>query len=83
MNGLAPRYITNATLSCFLRHAEDKLQFWVYKTKTNHKQLKTGFRTKGSNNTRKGTTMIVAIVLYNLKLFYLNSVISTKIPVII
>ena len=31
----------------------------------------------------KGTTMIVAIVLYNFKLFYLNSVISTKIPVII
>ena len=26
--------------------------------------------------------MIVAIVLYNFKLFYLNSVISTKIPVI-
>ena len=23
MNGLAPRYITNATFSCFLRHAED------------------------------------------------------------
>ena len=29
----------------------------------------------------KGTTMIVAIVLYNCKLFYLNSVISTNIPV--
>ena len=23
MNGLAPRYITNDTFSCFLRHAED------------------------------------------------------------
>ena len=31
----------------------------------------------------KGTTMIVAVVLYNFKLFYLNSVISNKIPAII
>ena len=31
----------------------------------------------------KGTTMIVAIVPYNFKLFYLNCAISTKIPVII
>ena len=29
------------------------------------------------------TTMVVAIVLYNFKLFYLTSVISTKIPVLI
>ena len=39
MNGLAPRYIINATFSCFLRHTEDILQFWVYKTKANNNQL--------------------------------------------
>ena len=46
-----------------------------------------GFRANRSNtgkfNTRKGTTMIVAIVLYNCKLFYLNYVSSTKIAIII
>ena len=31
----------------------------------------------------KRTTMIVAIVPYNFKLFYLNSVISTKISIVI
>ena len=71
MNGLAPRYITNATFSRFLRHAEDILQFWVY-------------RVLGMNEvTRGSSTMIVAIVLYNFKLFYLNCLISTKISMII
>ena len=46
-----------------------------------------GFRAKWSNtgklNTRKGTTMIVAIALYNLTLFYLNCVSSTKISIIL
>ena len=29
MNGLAPRYITKATFSCFLRHAEDILHHYI------------------------------------------------------
>ena len=55
MNGLAPRYITNATFSCFLRHAEDILQFWVYKTKANNNQLKPGFL--GINEVTRGSSM--------------------------
>ena len=43
--------------------------------------------TKNKNQLRikwmKGRTMIVAIVLYNFKMFYLNCVISKKIPVVI
>ena len=61
--------------------------FGFTKRKQRISSWRPGFRDKRSNtgkfNTRKGTTMIVAIVLYNFKLFYLNCVISTKLSIII
>ena len=60
--------------------------FGFTKRKQTITSWRSGFRAKRSNtgkfNTRKGATMIVAIVLYNYELFYLNYVSSTKIAII-
>ena len=88
MNGLAPRYTESMPrFPVFYDMRKIYYNVGFTKRKQTITSWRPGLRANRSNtgkfNTRKGTTMIVAIVLYNFKLFYFNCVSSTKISIII